>query len=283
MPTGTTLELYNTADQTTNYEKGVIRYSSNVLEIGHYYGGTGSRRILRLGTASSAGSSVLGKSLDIQSDTPFYAFAVATSAQGNGVQIGSGSGSSSTAASGIQRALMIDHGINQSGTASYVALGINITENGVGSGTKRLIDAQVGGTSKFTVDNTGLVNAVGGLQANGVSVVTTTGTQTLTNKKITEVVYTITDGVAFEIDPANGSIQTLTLGAARTPKATNFVSGQSLTLQVAATSYAITWTDGTLNPTWVGGAAPTLSATQSTIIVLWKVSSTIYGSLVGYA
>lgn len=118
------------------------------------------------------------------------------------------------------------------------------------------------------------------------TVVGTTDTQTVSGKTITgtkETVYAITDGAAFEIDPANGGIQTLTLGAARTPKATNFTSGQSLTLMIAATTYAITWTDATLTPTWVGGVAPVLSSTKQTVLSFWKVSSTIYGAIVGYA
>jgi hypothetical protein len=111
-------------------------------------------------------------------------------------------------------------------------------------------------------------------------------TATLTNKTIQgtrETVHAITDGAAFEIDPRNGGIQTITLGASRTPKGTNFESGHSMTLMVAATANTITWTDATLNPTWIGGSAPALSATQQTVISLWEVGSTIYGSLIGYA
>jgi hypothetical protein len=96
------------------------------------------------------------------------------------------------------------------------------------------------------------------------------------------IVYAIVDGAGFSISAANGGIQTLTLGANRTPVG-SFSTGQSVLIHVAATSYAITWTDGTLNPTWVGGTAPALSATQQTVIALWKVGSTVYGSLVGYA
>lgn len=118
-------------------------------------------------------------------------------------------------------------------------------------------------------------------------VVGTTDTQTLSGKTITgtkETVYTITDGVAFEIDPANGGIQTITLGASRTPKATNFAAGQSVTLMILdGSAYTITWTDATLSPTWVGGSAPPLDTTKYTVIELWKVGSVIYGALVGYA
>jgi len=101
-----------------------------------------------------------------------------------------------------------------------------------------------------------------------------------------ETVYTITDGAAFEINPANGGIQTITLGANRTPAATNFTAGQSVTLMIDdGTAYSITWT--TVNPTWVGatatGSAPTLATTGYTIIEMWKVGSTIYAAYVGVA
>jgi hypothetical protein len=45
--------------------------------------------------------------------------------------------------------------INQSGTAGYEALKINVTETGTGSGDKNLIDAQVGSVSKAQIQNTG--------------------------------------------------------------------------------------------------------------------------------
>jgi hypothetical protein len=118
---------------------------------------------------------------------------------------------------------------------------------------------------------------------------TLAGTETFTNKTITgtkETVFTITDGAAFEINPANGGIQTITLGANRTPAATNFTAGQSVTLMIDdGSAYAITWS--TVNPTWVGatatGSAPTLATTGYTIIEMWKVGSTIYAAYVGVA
>ena len=121
------------------------------------------------------------------------------------------------------------------------------------------------------------------------------GSGTLTSRKataaqvqrrvLTEVVFAIADGAAFEIDPANGTIQTITLGASRTPKGTNFVEGQAVTLMVNdGTAYTITWTDTTFGAsgvTWVGGSAPTLATIGYTVIELWKVGSQVYGALVG--
>ena len=105
-----------------------------------------------------------------------------------------------------------------------------------------------------------------------------------TFKELKDTVFTITDAAAFEIDPANGSVQVVTLGAARTPAATNFEAGQTVLLGIDdGTAYSITWT--TVNPTWVkaGGtaSAPTLAATGYTWILLWKVGNVIYSGEVG--
>lgn len=128
--------------------------------------------------------------------------------------------------------------------------------------------------------------------------VTLTGTETLTNKTLTdpaivgtilEDIFTITDGAAFEIDPGNGSIQLITLGASRTPKATNFANGEAVTLMVNdGSAYTLTWTDATFGGSGVvwktnGGVAPTLNTTGYTVIVLWEVGGQVYGARVGDA
>lgn len=117
------------------------------------------------------------------------------------------------------------------------------------------------------------------------TIVGTTDAQALSSKTLTgtkETVYAITDGASVDIDPANGGIQTWTLGANRTPTATNFVAGQSVLLMILdGSAYAITWTS--IGVTWVGGTAPTLDTTKYTCIELWKVGSTVYGALVGAA
>ena len=122
---------------------------------------------------------------------------------------------------------------------------------------------------------------------------TFTAVQTLTDPAligtIKEDVYTISDGAAFEIDPGNGSVQLITLGASRTPKATNFADGEAVTLMVDdGTDYALTWTDATFGGSGVvwktdAGVAPTLNTSGYTVIVLWKVSSQVYGARVGDA
>ena len=167
----------------------------------------------------------------------------------------------------------------------------------IGNGT--LSEMPSGDVLPLAVGGTGSGTAAGARTNLGLgtaAMVGTTDTQTLTNKTLTdpvitgailEDVYTITDGAAFEIDPGNGSIQLITLGASRTPKATNFANGESVTLMVLdGSGYALTWTDSTFGGSgvvWVGGTAPTLDATKYTVIELWKIAGQVYGALVGAA
>jgi hypothetical protein len=125
------------------------------------------------------------------------------------------------------------------------------------------------------------------------TIVGTTDTQTLSAKTLekvilndgyTEEVFAVSDGATVDLDPNNGSIQTWTLGDNRTPGQANWAAGQSITLLVDdGSAYAITWS--TLSVVWKtdGGVAPTLNTTGFTVIVLWKVSTTIYGARVGDA
>lgn len=88
-------------------------------------------------------------------------------------------------------------------------------------------------------------------------------------------VYSLT-GTA--IDPTNGGIQTKTISANTTFTET-LASGESVVLMLeGAASYTITWP----TITWVtssGNSAPTLTAKDT--LVLWKVSTTLYGAYVG--
>lgn len=175
---------------------------------------------------------------------------------------------------------------NTTGTAAGLSATLSPAFGGTGVANNASATVTSSGNYAYTRTLTGATNVT--FPTTG-TLATLAGTETLTNKTITgtkETVYTITDGAAFEINPANGGIQTITLGANRTPAATNFTAGQSVTLMIDdGAAYAITWS--TVNPTWVGatatGSAPTLATSGYTIIEMWKVGSTVYAAYVGVA
>ena len=88
-------------------------------------------------------------------------------------------------------------------------------------------------------------------------------------------VYALT---GTEIDPDNGGIQTKTLSA-NTTFTENFTSGESVLLMLqSGATHTVTWP----SISWVsssGNTAPTL--TDSSTVLLWKVTSTLYGAYVG--
>lgn len=109
-----------------------------------------------------------------------------------------------------------------------------------------------------------------------------TATNLVFDGDYTEEVFTITDGAAVDLDPSNGTVQVWTLGANRSPTASSFASGQSMTLMVDdGTAREITWP----SVVWKtdAGAPPVLSTTGFTAIQLWKVSTVLYGARVGNA
>ena len=179
-------------------------------------------------------------------------------------------------------------GTTTTGTTANFASGVFTTQ--ISGATVVATTIELGNASDTTLSR----SASGVLAVEGVVIPSISSTNTLTNKTLTdpaiigtiiEDVFTITDAAAFEVDPGNGSVQLITLGASRTPKATNFVAGESVTLMVNdGTAYTLTWTDatwGTSGVIWKGGGAPTLATAGYSVIQFWKVSTQIYGVSVG--
>jgi hypothetical protein len=195
--------------------------------------------------------------------------------------------------------LPISTGVSGLGTGVATALGVNVGT----AGAPVVNGGALGTPSSGTLSNaTGLPISTGvsGLgtgmatflatpsSANLASAVTDeTGTGALvfsnnpTFTGYTETVFAVT-GTTPALSPNNGTIQTWTLSANSTPTAGTWAAGQSMTLMVNDTGsgFTVTWTS--VPVTWVAGVTPTLLPTGGfTVIVLWKVGSTIYGALVG--
>ena len=99
-----------------------------------------------------------------------------------------------------------------------------------------------------------------------------------TFNEVKETVFTLGTTGSIALDPANGSIQSSVLTG--NPTFTDSLeAGQTIVLMLeGGASYTVTWP----TITWVtsaGNAAPTLTAKDT--LVLWKISTTLYGAYVG--
>jgi len=155
--------------------------------------------------------------------------------------------------------------ITDSGTGNLRIQGTNLSLQNA-DGTKNYFLGIDGGASSLYFNNNSKIQTT----ATGIDV---TGEVTAANYS-TEV-YAL---AGTEIDPANGGIQTKTLSGATTFTEV-LSSGESVVLMIdGGDANVVTWP----TITWVtsaGNAAPTLTANDT--IVLWKVSTTLYGAYTG--
>ena len=125
---------------------------------------------------------------------------------------------------------------------------------------------------------TGDASGALGLQAAGTTLLTLSGSTATFAKSYTETVYTLGTSGSLALNPANGTVQTCALSG--NPTFTDSLSaGQSIILMLTnGASYTVTYP----TMTWVtsaGNAAPTLTAADT--LVFWKISTTLYGAVVG--
>lgn len=172
---------------------------------------------------------------------------------------------------------------------STPAITLTTSITGVLKGNGSALSAATAGTDYVTPTGTEtLTNKTIAYGSNTLTdVVGVTATQTLTNKTLTnptvtsyiETVYALS-GTA--IDPANGTIQTKTLGA-NTTFTESLADGQSVVLMLNPVTYTVTWP----TMTWISvagtGTSPTLEASSTNVITIWQVGGTVYGNWAGSA
>lgn len=156
------------------------------------------------------------------------------------------------------------------------------------------------GSLKQTLGTVNLANVTGTLAiANGgtgattlagASIVTYTGTETLTNKTLTnptvtnytETLYTANTGTAITVSLTNGTIQQLTLTGNATITMPTATAGKSFVImlkQDGTGSRSVTWS----TVTWPGGTAPTITGTASKqdIYSFFADGTNWYGGVIG--
>lgn len=147
------LQLYNTADQVTNYERAEAFWAGNVFKLQVSKGGSGTARAFQFGSSFST--------LKLGTNST-YAYQFDCGSTGTAGIFYGYTGATSTSTSGTNTIISITPTYNQvSGTAANTDLLINRTQTAVGSGAQLLIDAQVGSASKFSVNNVGNLTAIG--------------------------------------------------------------------------------------------------------------------------
>jgi hypothetical protein len=165
------VQIYNTVDQATNYERVEMVNSPSNSFLRRVIAGSGTALPLRLSSSTASAGAASTLILD-PANNPRVSFGVYSGLTGI-TQVSTGTTGTffslgnitSVATSGTVVNTAVTPTYNQaSGTAANTDFLVNRTQTAVGSGTQLLIDAQVGGVSQFSVSNTGVIairNTVG--------------------------------------------------------------------------------------------------------------------------
>jgi hypothetical protein len=161
--TSTGISHYNTSDQTTNYERLWMGWTTNTFRINAEAGGTGTTRGIQMQSASlislSTPSVILNSAWASSTSNRIFVYT-------NG---------SSTASSGTPSFLASLPTVNQSSTAGYKALWVSPYEQTTGSGTKLLLDLGLNTAASGAGTHTSVfsVSSSGDVKMNSIANTTT--------------------------------------------------------------------------------------------------------------
>ena len=159
------------------------------------------------------------------------------------------------------------------GDTTYSDYGLRVIRAGGGENTSSSLIHRGTGALNVQATDAGSIN----LKTSNLDRLQVESTGTVVFKNgIQETAYNLT---GTDLDPDNGTIQYKTL-AANTTLTESIEEGEAITLMIDDGS-AYTLTFPTITFVNNGGTAPTLATTGYTVFAIWKVSTTLYGALVG--
>ncbi len=143
--TATGIAYFNTADQTTNYERALLSWSSNVFTLRLAEAGTGTGRNLSFETATATLALTNGGQMNF----------TGTQTTDTTPMVLLHNGVSWSSSSAVQDSLRLTGTVNQTSTAGWRGIVVNPTLTAVGSAGASLLDLQAASVSKFRVDSAG--------------------------------------------------------------------------------------------------------------------------------
>ena len=170
-----TFNIYNTFTDTSNYERGFIRWNTNTLEIGNEQGGTGSNQ--RETSFISGGLTMFKCSRPANRNISLYnlcgntdgsqALGLSGLRWGHSYLTAIDLADTTLSGSGSLAGSILNLAQTWNTTGTPTAIKLNVTDTASASGSF-LADFQVGGTSKLSIAKTGYITAVGGILCGGV-------------------------------------------------------------------------------------------------------------------
>lgn len=165
--------------------------------------------------------------------------------------------------------------VTLAGTGTYISIAGQVIT------VDPITESDISDLGTYLTAESDTLNSVTGRGATTTNAITV-GSITISGEIVEDVHIDSAVTGSLTLDPANGTIQVLTLTGNVTSVTDSLANGESITIVfgTGGSSYTIS---GWPTTKWVGGSAPTIDTTNNSIIVLWKANSVLYGMESGVA